>query len=111
MGVQSEAKSGLSNGAGAAAILAAGIGAFALAVFAIAADKVAAIKNMMIFWKPTGPLSGVTTCAILVWLLVWLVLDRSWTKKDVPLARISTVALTLLVLGLLLTFPPVADLL
>jgi len=102
---------GLPNGAGAAAILAAGIGSFALAVLAIAADKVAAIKSLMIFWKPTGPLSGVTTCTIVVWLAAWLVLDRSWTKRDVALARVSTVALTLLMLGLLLTFPPIADLL
>lgn len=106
-----ENRTALTNGPGAAAILSAGIGSFMLAIFAMAADKVTAIKNLMIFWKPTGPLSGVTTCAIAVWLVVWLVLDRSWAKRDVPLTRISAVAMTLLVLGLLLTFPPIADLL
>ena len=49
------------NGSGAAAILAAGIGCFALAVLACAGDKLADVKNSLIFYKPTGPLSGVTT--------------------------------------------------
>ena len=39
----------LPNGAGAAAVLAAGIGAFLVAVFAILADQSAAIKSLMIF--------------------------------------------------------------
>ncbi len=98
------------NGAGAAAILAAGIGSFLLAVFAIAGDKSAALKSFFIFSKPTGPLSGVTTCAILVWLAVWIVLHARWRKRAVNLGRINGVAIVLLLLGLLLTFPPIADL-
>jgi hypothetical protein len=99
-----------SNGAGAAAILAAGIGAFLLAVFAILADQSAAIKSMMIFWKPTGPLSGVTTCAIVLWLAAWFVLHARWRTRSVAFARVNAAALVLLILGLLLTFPPIADL-
>ena len=60
----------LTNGSGAAAILAAGIGSFALAVLACAGDKLAAVKNSLIFYKPTGPLSGVTTTAIVIWLVL-----------------------------------------
>ena len=101
----------LPNGSGAAAILAAGIGSMMVAIFAIAADKSAAIKSMMIFYKPTGPLSGVTTSAILVWLISWAILALLWRKRAVSLGRISTAALVLLVLSLLLTFPPIADLL
>lgn len=63
------------NGSGAAAILAAGVGAFMLSVFAIAADHIPWIKSMMTFYTPTGPLAGVTTSAIVIWLVVWLVLD------------------------------------
>lgn len=98
------------NGAGAAAILAAGIGAFLLAVFAILADQSAAIKSMMIFWKPTGPLSGVTTCAIVLWLAAWAILHARWRNRSVALTRVNAAALVLLILGLLLTFPPIADL-
>ena len=98
------------NGAGAAAVLAAGIGAFLIAVFAILADQSAAIKSMMIFWKPTGPLSGVTTCAIVLWLATWAILHARWRNRSVALTRVNAAAFVLLILGLLLTFPPIADL-
>jgi hypothetical protein len=81
-----------------------------LAFFAIAADKSAFLKNLFIFCRPTGPLSGVTTSAILVWLIAWGILEWRWRNRTVALARINAVALVLLGLSLLLTFPPVADL-
>jgi hypothetical protein len=99
------------NGSGAAALLAAGIGSFMVAFFAILADKSAEIKSMMIFYKPTGPLSGVATCAILVWLISWAILDLRWRRRMLSLGGISAAALILLALSLLLTFPPIADLL
>jgi predicted exporter len=98
------------NGAGAAALLAAGIGSFMVAFFAILADKSAAIKSLMIFYKPTGPLSGVTTCSAVAWILCWAILDRRWRRRMVSLGPISTIALILLGLSLLLTFPPIVDL-
>ena len=70
------------NGAGAAAILAAGVGAFLVAVFAILADQSAAIKSLMIFWKPTGPLSGVTTCAIVLWIASWAILQHALAQPE-----------------------------
>jgi hypothetical protein len=97
------------NGSGAAAVLAAGIGAFAIAVFDMAAEKVASIKHLMNFYNPTGPLSGVTTLSIVLWLACWLILDWRWRKKNVTIKHISTTALLLLVLSLLLTFPVLAD--
>jgi hypothetical protein len=99
----------LPNGSGAAAILAAGIGSFMVAVLAIAADQFASIKRLMVFYKPTGPLSGVTTSAILFWLIAWAILEWRWRKRTVALGRINAVALVLLGLSLLLTFPPLAD--
>ncbi len=101
----------LPNGPGAAAILAAGIGCFALGVLAVVADRVVSFSRMMIFYRPTGPLSGVTTSAVLVWLFAWAVLEWRWRKKTVNSGRIAAAALVLLGLGLLLTFPPFADLL
>jgi hypothetical protein len=97
------------NGAGAAAVLAAGIGSFLVAVFAILADKVAPIKSLMNFYKPTGPLSGVTTCAIVLWLAVWALLHWRWSWRNVAVGRVTAAAFILLFLGLLLTFPPLAD--
>jgi hypothetical protein len=100
----------LTNGSGVAAIFSAGFGCFVLAVLAILGDKSALVKGSLDFYKPTGPLSGVTTIAILVWLFTWGILDWRWGKKTVAARRISAIALALLALSLILTFPPVADL-
>jgi hypothetical protein len=102
---------GMTNGSGAAAVLAAGIGTFAIAVLDVMADKIAPFKSMMNFYRPTGPLSGVTIVSLVLWLVCWTVLEMMWQKKTVGMARVSTIALGLLVLSLLLTFPPVAELL
>ena len=99
------------NGSGAAAVLAAGIGAFALAVLAVAADRVAAVQHAMAFYRPTGPLSGVTTSAIGVWLIAWLALERRWRDRAIALRPVCISAFVLLAISLLLTFPPVGDLL
>lgn len=98
------------NGAGAAAILSAAIGCFVLGVIAVIADKVQAIARHLIFYRPTGPLSGVTTLAISIWLVTWVGLHAAWRGRDVALGRINTMAILLLIAGLLLTFPPVGDL-
>lgn len=100
----------LTNGSGAAAILAAGVGCFALAVLAFAGDKSALIKGSLTWYKPTGVLSGVTTSAILVWLLTWAILEWRWRKRTTAPGPISLLAIVLLGLSLILTFPPFVDL-
>jgi hypothetical protein len=92
-------------------MLAAAIGSFVLALFAIAGDKSVTIKNSLTFYQPTGPLSGVTTVAIIVWFLVWRFLEWRWGKRAVAMSRINRVSLAMLVLSILLTFPPIVDLL
>lgn len=99
------------NGPGAAALLAAAIGGFTLGVVAIAADAFSHVAQALTFWKPTGPLSGVTDLTIVVWLASWLVLSRLWAGRTVNLRRTSLVAALLFIVGLLLTFPPFMDLL
>lgn len=102
---------GLPTGPGGAAILAAGIGSLALGVFALAGDAVPALTRAFTFWQPTGALSGVTISAIAVWLLSWFALSRRWARRDVRLGPINAAAFAMLVVALLLTFPPVMDLL
>lgn len=97
------------NGAAAAAILAAGFGCFAVGVFAYLGDAVPALKGFFNFYNPTGPLSGVTTTAIIAWLIVWAVLSRAWTGKTVAMGKSNAVAYVLLGIGFLLTFPPFGD--
>lgn len=103
--------SDLPNGLGAAAILSAGLGCFLLSVFAVLADASKPVAKFFTYYVPTGPLSGVTTTAILLWLLTWFVLARMWRHRTVALVKINVAAFAFLLLGILLTFPPFADLL
>jgi len=77
---------------------------------AIAADRVPALGRVLDFYQPTGPLSGVTTMGLAIWLIAWVCLHYRWRNRNVALGSIAATALILLVLGMLLTFPPVADL-
>ena len=99
------------NGPGGAAILAAGIGCAAMGILAFAGDASDAIGKALNVYNPVGTLSGVTTLAIIVWLVSWFVLSRRWATQTVPLAKINAAAFALLAVGFLLTFPPFMDLL
>jgi hypothetical protein len=99
------------NGSGAAAILAAAIGSFAVGLFGFAADKSSSAKTFFVFYKPTGQLSGETTLAVLVWLAVWAILNWRWRRRTVAFSSITLIAFVLLGLSLLLTFPPLSELL
>jgi hypothetical protein len=99
------------NGLGAAAILAAGIGCAAVGILALAGDASDAIGKWLNFYNPVGTLSGVTTVAIITWLVVWFVLSRLWGGKTVAIDKVNLAAFALLLVGLLLTFPPFMDLL
>jgi hypothetical protein len=97
------------NGPGAGAALAASVGWFALGVLALVGDAVPRVAHLLTFWKPTGPLSGVTTAAIAIWLLAWLVLARLWRGRDVSMTLVGAASAVLVVAGALLTFPPFMD--
>jgi hypothetical protein len=99
------------TGPGAAAILAAGFGALSLGAAALAGDALPALKPLLSLWPPSGPLSGVSTLAVVVWLVAWLILGRRWAARDVPLGPVNLAAFAMLAGGLLLTFPPFMDLL
>ena len=109
--LQTGARDELPNGPGAAAILAAGIGCAVLGLFALLGDAFAGIGNFFKFYNPTGPLSGVTISAIVIWLTAWYVLDKKWGAREVKMGRVSIVAFVLLAIGFALTFPPIMDLL
>lgn len=99
------------NGPGAAAILAAGIGCAAVGILALAGDASEAVGKLLNFYNPVGGLSGVTTLSIIIWLVAWFVLGSLWARKTVALGRVNLAAFALLLVGLLLTFPPFMDLL
>ena len=99
------------NGPAAAAILAAGIGCAAVGILAFAGDASGAIGSLLNIYNPTGTLSGVTTIAIIVWLVAWFALNRLWRTRTVAMGGVNVGAFVLLAVGFLLTFPPFMDLL
>ena len=98
------------NGLAAAALLAGGIGAFAIGLMTVLAEASAAIKNALVFYKPAGPLSGKTTVAVALWLIAWAVLASRWKDKEVDFDRAAMWGFVFLGLGLVATFPPFFDL-
>jgi hypothetical protein len=89
--------------------LSAGAGCLALGILAVVADASKPMARLLTFYRPTGPLSGVSSLAILLWLVTWFILARRWRTKTVAIAKVNAVAFLLLALGVLLTFPPFAD--
>jgi hypothetical protein len=106
-----ESERQLQNGPAAAAILSAGIGCFAIGALAVIGDGSKKMAGLFTFYRPTGPLSGVSSLGIVLWLVVWLVLARRWRTRTVAIGKVNLVAFVFLALGLLLTFPPFGDLL
>lgn len=109
--IPEKSDSSIPNGSAAAAILSAGIGSLAVALLTIVADQSATVKSLLSIYKPTGALSGVTTFAVVFWLVAWTLLEWRWRGRYVSLKRINLMAFTLLALSLLATFPPLGDLL
>ena len=88
-----------------AAILASGIGAFAMGLVVILNE--AGVYAAPSLYGPSGGVSGRTTIAVVVWLVAWAVLRWRWRDRRVEPRRIRAVTLLLIGLGLVGAFPPV----
>jgi hypothetical protein len=97
------------NGAAAAAILAAGVGCLSVSVCAWLGDAIPTIAHLFNWYPPTGPLSGVSTTAITLWLIVWVTYHRRWKGKTVPMGVIGTISMICMGVGFLLSYPPIGD--
>ena len=93
------------NGAAMAAILAAGVGAFAMGLVVILNE--AGVFAAPSLYGPAGGVSGRTTIAVVIWLGAWAVLQSRWKGRHVESRRVSTTTMILTAVGLVLTFPPV----
>lgn len=89
----------------AAAILAAGVGAFALGVLTTLAEASEGIKDFLSLYDPVGPLAGKTIGAVIVWLIAWAVLHLMYREKAVESRKALTTSLILVGFGVLGTFP------
>lgn len=99
-----------STGPGAAAIIAAGFGTFVIGLMTSLSEASTGLRSALVWYGPTGPLSGKTGVGVIAWLLAWVVLHSSWKNKNVDLGRAFSWSLGLIILGFLLTFPPIFDL-
>ena len=103
------APSAIPNGRVAAAVLSCGLGSFLLGVLTVAADGSKSLAAALTFYGPTGPVSGVTTVAIALWLISWIALAARWKTRSLAFGKIAAASFALLAVSLLLTFPPFGD--
>lgn len=96
----------LPNGPVAAALIAGGIGSATIGLMTVLAEASQSINDALNWWKPAGPLTGKTLVGVIAFFASWIVLHFIFRGKNVIFARAATIALILLGLGLLGTFPP-----
>lgn len=100
-----EAGSAKPDGPLAAALVAAGIGSFALGLFTTLAEASAGFRERLILDAGVGPLSGKTVWATIVFVVAWAALHFLWRGRD-RMLRTATIAFVVLTLfGLLGAFP------
>jgi hypothetical protein len=95
------------TGPAAAALLAAGVGCAVLGALTVLVEASPRLKADLTFSNPVGPLSGKTIVATAAWALTWIWLHLLLRRRRMPLVLATTVAVVLIVIGLLGTFPPV----
>lgn len=93
-----------------AALLAAGIGCLAMGIVTTLSEALKPVADMLNLYKPTGPLSGKSLAAIVVWLFAWAAASRLAQKKQINVGRWLTFAFISVGIGLVMTFPPFFDL-
>jgi hypothetical protein len=89
----------------AAAIIAGGIGSLAMGTFTTLAEASAKVKDFLRWNEAVGPLSGKTGMAVIVWLVSWVILHLVYRNKPLETRRALTIALVLVGLGVVGTFP------
>lgn len=102
-------RSDSTNGAAMAAFLAGGIGALALGILAVL-NETGTFATPTIY-KPAGGVSGRTTVAVIIWLVAWGLLHHRWKERQIGSRWVHNLTLVLVVVSLILMFPPVWQLL
>jgi hypothetical protein len=90
-----------------ASMIASGIGSLVLGIAIVLAEVSPALKAFLTWNKGVGPLSGKTGVSIIAFVLSWVVLHYAFRNKSISLTTSFIWTIVLVVLGLLLSFPPV----
>jgi hypothetical protein len=89
----------------AAAILATGIGMFALGILTTLSEASTGVADFLNWNDRVGPLSGKTILAAVVYFVAWGILHALWRGQNRNLKPILITAAILAVLGIIGTFP------
>ncbi len=90
-----------------AAMIASGVGSLVLGIAIVGAETNAGIKSFLAWNSGVGPLSGKTGVSVIAFIVSWVALHFYFQRKVVTLTTSFIVTVVLVVLGLLLSFPPV----
>lgn len=90
-----------------AVMIASGVGATVLGLAIILAELSQGIRSAFILNSGVGPLSGKTSLATLAFVVSWAVLHYVFKTRPISINRAFVITVVLLVVGLLLSFPPV----
>ncbi len=97
------------NGAAMAAVVASGIGSFAIGAFVLLNE--AGLFAAPALYGPAGGVTGRTMFATIVWLVAWGLLHARWKSREVAPGPVVTWTVVLVVLAILATFPPLWEVL
>jgi len=100
----------LKNGRASAALVTGEIGSFSVGLMTTLAAASKTFSSSLNWYNPVGPLSGKTSVAVIIWLVLWVVFNQLWKNKETQFGKIASIATVLLLFGFLLTFPPFFDL-
>jgi len=93
-----------------AAVLAAAIGCACFGLVTDLSEMSKPVSKLLTFHTPTGDLSGKSTIGIVAWLLAWAILHALWSRRSIKRAAgITVLSVILLLLGLVLVFPPFVE--
>jgi hypothetical protein len=92
-------------GPAAAALVAAGIGAFVLGLLTTLNEMSEAVHDFLELNTAVGPLSGKTVFAVAAWAVSWAILHVALRRNDVSQSAVYWLTGVLVALGILGTLP------
>ncbi len=90
-----------------AAMIASGIGSLVLGLAIILSEANADFKTFLTWNNGVGALSGKTGVAVIAFVISWVGLHYFFKNKPLSLKSSFILSVVLVVIGVLLTFPPV----
>lgn len=90
-----------------ASMIASGIGSLVLGIAIVLAEVSPGFKTFATWNSGVGPLSGKTGLSMIAFAFSWVVLHYAFRNRSITLTTSFMWTIVLVVLGLLLSFPPV----